>query len=129
VQTVVYEPEQVFVAMNRWRLQLLCHELLQASKKPTFRDALPWLAVFVALLLALLPRTEWKNFLGLEGSVWEAGVVILTITAGVGFLVVVCRALAHISERELSAQDAVQKVLTEMTPKDTKQRGITEHQE
>ena len=115
VQTVVYEAEQVTVAMNRYRLELLCDSLLRQPKRPTFDDALPWLAVFVALLVPLLSTADYKDFLGLEGDVWNAIVVIGTAVSGIGSLITVYRAVTHRSDEERNAKEIVEQLMAEMT--------------
>ena len=114
-QSLVYEREQVTVAMGRWRLHLLCDELLKGQPRHTFDEAWPWLGAFLAFLLALLPREEFKDFLGLKASTWEAIIVIGMFATGLMFLRLVWFAIRDLSQKPPTAEQVVDRLMEEMT--------------
>ncbi len=68
--------------MNKWHLIRVIARLQSRSKGPRLEHAIIPLALFLGLILALLPA-DFQNYLGIKAELWEAIALILTVLSGV----------------------------------------------
>ncbi|MDA0988190.1 MAG: hypothetical protein O2783_03460 [Chloroflexi bacterium] len=113
VVETVFESVQVDVSVNQYRLELILNEVQGNRDRPQYDDAWPWVGVVLAFLLALLP-TDFQDYLGIEGAVWEA--LALFGTFGSGFLVLrtVYRAWKHRKDEMRTTKQIVAELVAEM---------------
>ena len=112
-QRLVFDREPLNVAMSRSQLELICGRLIQGSKKPTLDVCLPWLWVCVGLLFALVPA-DFKDFLGVGASVWEAVVLLGVILSAFVFSQRLYQVWKHRKDKVETAESIVAKIVSEM---------------
>ena len=85
-QLVVHKNiSQEIIIVNIDRVKLILQDHHAKIKRNT--DWINPMAIFVTLLLADLTATFNINFIGIKASVWEAIFLLLTIGAGIYFLI------------------------------------------
>ena len=101
------------ITMNRYHLTLVLERLKKGSKVPNYGDVWPWVGVFLALLLSLIPA-DFQDYWGLPAATWQAIALLLT---GVSLVVIVCvlwRAYRHRDERAKTPEEEVQGIIGQM---------------
>ena len=102
------------IEMNKYHLILVLERLKKGSKIPSYGDACPWVGLGLAFLLALIPA-DFKDFLELSAATWQAIAIILM---GASFLKaghVLWQAWKYRDERTETPEEAVQKIVAQMT--------------
>lgn len=115
-QSVVYEREQVTVAISRWRLHILCDKLIKGEARHKLDDAWPWLGAFLAFLLAPLTTDKFQDFLGVGSSTWETIIIGGILITAFLFARAIYLAVKDFSLRPPTAEEAVQDIINEMQP-------------
>ena len=96
--------------LNRHHLQLLCNQLLQIQRRPTFEQVWPWVGVSLAFLLPLT-SAEFRDFLGLKAATWE-GFALFGFVASIGVLIWrIILALRYVKSGSPSAEKIVTDLL------------------
>lgn len=113
VERVHHDSPSEIIDMDKHHLILILERLKKGSTIPTYSDVWPWVGVFFALLLALLP-TDFQNFWGLSAATWEAIAVILLIASVVMIVVVLCRAYQYRGERAKTPEGEVQEIIDQI---------------
>ena len=80
--TFVYSGPDEKLIMNKYQLLLALERLLKKPKGPHLEHVGIPFALFLALLLALLP-TDFQEYWSLGPEVWEAIAIILTVGSGI----------------------------------------------
>lgn len=112
--SIIYEREQVTVAISRWRLHILCDDLIKGQKHRTIDQAWPWLGTFIAFLLGLIQRDGFKDFLGLQSSTWEAIFVGGMLVSAFMFLRSAVLAVKDWGHKPVTAKDVVDELMEEL---------------
>ena len=111
----VYQGKQEDVIMNRHHLTLILEKQRKCSSVPSYGDIWPWLLIFCALLLALIPA-DFKDLWGIPAETWLAITIILILLSGGMALFVFVRALMHRKRRARTAEQDVQEIIDQMEP-------------
>ncbi len=112
--SIVYEREQVTVALSRWRLHVLCDNLIKGQGRRKLDDAWPWLGAFLAFLLAPLTTDTFQDFLGVGSSTWETIIIGGVLVSAFLFIRAIYLAIRDFSLKPPTAGEAVQDIIDEM---------------
>ncbi len=101
--------------MNRHHLTLILEKQRECSRVPSYGDVWPWLGIFFALLLALIPA-DFQDLWGIPAETWLAITIILILVSVGMILFVLFRALIHRKQQAKTAEQDVQEIIDQMEP-------------
>jgi len=78
-QAIVWDTERP-LEMHPARLEVLLRDYEEGQRRPTFRAALPWFGVGLALVLGLVTGNP-KDALGIAKDAWEAVFIVGAVLA------------------------------------------------
>lgn len=112
----LYEPWQIDVSINRYRLLMILAKCQGQKSLPHYDAALPWLGVMLAFLLALLP-SDFQDFLGISANVWQGAMLFGAISAGLIALRALYLAHRHRNDEIETPEFIVDQLVSEMSPR------------
>lgn len=110
---VVYRGKQEDVIVSRHHLTLILEKQRKCGSVPSYSNVWPWLGIFFALLLALIP-VDFKDLWGIPAETWLAITIILVSLSGAMLLIVFVRALIYRKRRARTVEQDVQEIIDEM---------------
>lgn len=120
---LVREPEQVDVALNRWRLELLLRDIREAEarakQRPNGGAFFASLGLVLAFLFPVLAAEFTTDFLGIPASTWTAFALVSFVLSIVNALATSMKLVGYYFQHRKDkpppdAAEIVQKLVDEM---------------
>jgi len=98
------------VSLNRYRLQLIFDQFLRQKGRPEYGDALPWMGVLLAFLLALIP-SDFQDLFGVSAEAWEGATLFGVVVTGAVIVWKLNNAFVHRNDPVDTPESVVEHIL------------------
>lgn len=110
---LLHEQRQEDIVLSRWRLLHILETIERGKRRPKFDDAWPWIGVFVAFFLALVPR-DFQDFLGFPPEVWNTVGIVGTVVSVIKIGQIYWRIFKVRKQPEKTSEQIVEELMDEM---------------